>query len=203
MNGQVIENHKRCIERLKLFRSFGYDTEQEMQFILEKAQPLYGDILEIGTGKGHFAAGLALEGHTFTTIDISEENQAFARLNLQYLGLEKQAIFKTENAERLSFKNNSFDVIFSINTLHHLDNPFRVLDEFVRVLSFEGKIILSDFNKAGFELVGQIHASEDRIHELGVVTLQETAQYLSDRYFVVQIFKRKYQETLIACRPMV
>ncbi|MBN1794005.1 MAG: class I SAM-dependent methyltransferase [Candidatus Omnitrophica bacterium] len=203
MENRAVEHHQRCREREELFRHRGYDTEHEIRCIIEKARPFSGTILEIGTGKGYFTAALAREGHSVISVDISEENQELALLHLKYLGLKNLATFKIENAERLSFTNNSFDVIFSVNTLHHLDKPFCVLDELLRVLSFKGKMVLSDFSRAGFALVGKIHADEGRRHELGVITLQEAAEYISTKYFTVQTYSTTYQETLIAYRPII
>ena len=71
MEKEVLENHKRYLERVKLYRSFGYDLEKERDFILDKSLPISGEILEIGTGKGHFALVLAKRGFRFTSIDIS------------------------------------------------------------------------------------------------------------------------------------
>ena len=59
MEGRVLENHKRYLERINLYRSFGYDVEKERRFVLEKSVPLYGNILEVGTGKGYFTVELA------------------------------------------------------------------------------------------------------------------------------------------------
>ena len=89
MQKELLENHKRYLERINFFKSFGYDIEEERNFILDKAQPLYGDILEVGIGKGYFTVTLAKEGYKFTTIDISEEEQQFARLNIRYFGSGK------------------------------------------------------------------------------------------------------------------
>ena len=43
-------------ERQALFRRFGYDSAASLKFILAKALPLPGQVLEIGTGKGGFLA---------------------------------------------------------------------------------------------------------------------------------------------------
>jgi len=69
----VFENHARYLERKKLYRKYGVDIDRERKFILEKAKPVSGNILEVGTGKGHFALVLAKEGYQFTSVDISEE----------------------------------------------------------------------------------------------------------------------------------
>jgi len=137
MEKTIIGNHKRYLERITFYKSFGYDIEKERIFILEKARPLYGNILEVGTGKGYFTLELAKEGYIFTSVDISAEEQEIAKLNVRYFGLEKVVDFKIENAENLSFKDASFDIIFSINTIHHLINPYKVIDELTRILTVE------------------------------------------------------------------
>jgi 27-O-demethylrifamycin SV methyltransferase len=200
---ELLANHKRYLERKALYSSLGYDIDKERAFILEKAQPLYGDILEAGTGKGHFALELAKAGYSFTTFDISETEQVFAKLNLRYFGLDKQVDFRIENGETLSFKDKSFDVVFSVNTLHHLTNPHKVIDELLRVLSFEGKLVLSDFTKEGLALMDKIHASEGNKHEVGKTTLADIEEYLIGKGFRITRSSSKFQEVLIAYHQLI
>lgn len=197
MDGKLLENHKKYLERIIFYKSFGYDIEKERNFIFEKAQPLYGDILEVGTGKGYFTIELAKEGYSFTSVDISDEEQELARLNIKQLGFEKLVDFKIKDAECLSFADSSFDVIFSINTLHHLANPFKVLDELMRVVTLEGKIILSDFTEEGFALISKIHTAEGRRHNSGKITLLKVSDYLSDKGFKIEKHRDKFQEVII------
>ena len=203
MEEELLANHKRYLERKILYSSLGYDVDKERAFILDKAQPLYGDILEAGTGKGHFALELAKAGYCFTTFDISESEQAFAKLNLKYFGLETKAVFCIENGENLSFKDKSFDIVFAVNILHHLINPYKVIDEFIRVLSFEGKIIISDFTKEGLEIVDKIHALERKTHEVSKVTLSDIKSYLVNKGFRTKEHKSKFQEILIIYRQTI
>jgi len=201
MEKAVIENHERYLERSSYHKSFGYDVEEERKFILGKSYPLQGNILEVGTGKGHFTVALAKEGYKVTSIDISDEEQKYARLNIEYFGLEKQVDFHIENAEHLSYKEGSFDVILSINVLHHLENPFKVIDELIRVILFRGKIILGDFSEEGFEVIAKIHASEGRKHEVSETNLSDMSKYLSEKGFSIEKHRSKYQEILVAERP--
>jgi len=198
-----LENHKLYLERKALYKSFGFDIDKERDFIIEKAQPVYGDILEAGTGKGHFALSLARAGYDFTTFDISETEQAFAKLNLRYFGLEKKVIFRIENGENLSFEDKSFDVIFAVNILHHLINPYKVIDEFIRVLSFEGKIVISDFTREGLEMLDKIHALEGRVHEVSKTMLSDIEIYLLKKGFGIKEHKSRFQEVLIAYRRII
>lgn len=203
MDKEVLEDHKRYLERKALYKNFGCDIDKERAFILEKAQPIYGDILEAGTGSGHFALALAKEGYQFTTFDISEQEQKLARSNLEYFGFSHLADFRIENGEHLSFQDKSFDNIFSVNTLHHLANPYKVIDELLRVLSFEGKIILSDFTQEGFVLMDKIHASEGNKHEAGKTTLEDIGRYLESKGFRTTKSNSRFQEVLIAFRQLI
>lgn len=203
MEEKLLENHKRYLKRINFYKNFGYDVEKERKFILEKACPLYGDILEVGTGKGYFTVELAKEGYGFTSIDISDEEQEFARLNTKYFGFEKLVDFKIENAEKLSFDDTSFDIIFSINTIHHLINPIKVMDELIRIVTLEGKIILSDFTKEGLEIIDKIHASEGRKHEAGRMILSDISEYLESKRFSIQKHTSRFQDVLIAYRQII
>ena len=196
MENKISENHKKYTERASLYKKFGYDIEKERNFIFEKAKPISGRILEVGTGKGHFALELAKAGYRFTSIDISEEEQETARLNLQHAGLESKVDLKIEDAENLSFKDSSFDVIFSINALHHFANPNKVIDELVRVLNKGGKIVFSDFTKEGFSLLDRIHKAEGRHHHQGEVSLEDVDKYLQNKAFKTEQYKTKFQEIL-------
>lgn len=197
------ENHKRYLERVNFYRSFGYDLEKERDFILDKSLPISGEILEIGTGKGHFALALAKRGFNFISIDISAQEQEIARLNIKYYGLEKNAIFKIENAEHLSFRDQGFDVIFSINVFHHLEKPSTVLDEITRLLRPVGKVVLSDFNEKGLEIINKCHTSEGRTHDYFKHNLDRARDYFADKGFCIKEFHSETQKVIIAEREEV
>jgi len=195
---KVVENYNNYLKRINLYKRFGYDIEKERTFIFEKAQFVPGKILEIGTGKGYFTIQLAKEAYYFTSIDVSEEEQNYAKLNIEHLNLKNLVDFKLENAESLSFSDNSFDMVFSINTAHHLPDPNKVIDEIVRVLTVEGRIILSDFTQEGFKLIEKIHESEGKKHGFSQDKLTNSIVYIKDKGFKVDVHKTKYQETIIA-----
>ncbi len=200
MDPEVLENHKEYLERKALFKSLGYDVDEERTFILEQAQPLSGKILEAGTGKGHFSLTLAKAGYSFISFDISSEEQHFARLNLEYFGLAGAVDLRIENAEATSFPAASFDVIFSVNVLHHLRNAGLVLDELLRLLSANGKLVLADFTEEGFRLMDKIHGLEGNTHSSGQMPQAKAEDYLKEKGFVVQTSQSVYQWVLTARR---
>jgi len=197
---EVIDNHRNYSKRVELYKRFGYDIEDERKFIITKSYPLYGNILELGTGKGYFALALAKEGYNFTSIDISEQEQTFARLNIRHYGYEKKVNFQIEDAQKLSFKDGEFDIVFCVNMFHHLKDPLKVTEELIRVVSAKGKIILSDFSKKGLELVDKIHLSEGRVHKASPLDLNYTAEYLMKNNFNLEKHTTVYQDLIIAYR---
>ena len=203
MEREVLENHKLYLRRKKLYQQYGFEIDKESKFVLDKAEPLFGDILEVGTGKGHFTLTLAKEGYRFTSVDISKEEQNIAKLNLRHFGLERSVDFRIENAEQLSFEDKSFDMVFSINTVHHFNKPFKILDEFIRVVSFEGKIVISDFTNDGFDTVDMVHAAEGRAHKKSGIALQEVQKYLIEKGFKVDRYKSKFQEVLTGYHRLI
>ena len=200
MEKAAIENYKRYFERAALYKKFGYDIEKERVFIIEKAEPFCGGILEVGTGKGYLTVALAKKGYHFISVDISDEEQKFARLNIKYLGLEKQVDFVIQNGEHLNFENGCFDVIFSVNLIHHLRNPFKAIDSLVRVASCECKIVLSDFSKEGLQLIDEVHSSEGRKHAAEQVGLADVSKYLLNKKFKIEECRSEFQEIVIAHR---
>ena len=202
MDKEVFENHKIYLERKKLYQSFGYDVEKERDFILAQAKPLYGKILEAGTGKGNFALALAKAGYCFVTFDISADEQRFAKLNIAHFGFQKQVDFRIENGERTSFSEGSFDIVFSVNVLHHLRNPYQVLDELIRLISQNGKLILADFTEEGFKIMNKIHALEGNAHEVGKTKLIDAESYLRGKCFLVRSIQSMYQQVLIASKDL-
>lgn len=203
MEKELLENYKNYLAKKELYKSLGYDVDKERAFIIEKAQPLFGDILEAGTGKGHFALALARQGYSFSTFDISPVEQKFARLILRHFSLEEKARFFIEDGEKLSFADQGFDVAFSVNTIHHLANPYKFIDELLRVLSFEGKLVLSDFTAEGFAIMEKVHASQGNTHEVGKISLFDLGVYLEGKGFKTEKSRSEFQHVLVSFRQII
>jgi len=202
LNKEILENHKKYLERKALYKSLGYDIDKERDFILQQAKPVYGKILEAGTGKGHFALTLAKAGYKFVTFDISADEQRFAKLNIAHFGFQEQVDFRIENGERTSFADGSFDTLFSVNVLHHLRNPYQVIDEFIRLLSPKGKIIFADFTEEGFKIMDKIHGLEGNAHEVGEIKLVDVDAYLRGKLFSARNIQSIFQQVLIASKDL-
>ncbi len=114
--------------------------------IFETLQFHDGDkVLEIGTGEGEHAYWcLKYSGIFYTGVDISRRSLDVADKRL--CGFKNRYLLKKENANRLSFDNDHFDSVFCAATLHHMEEPFSMISEMVRVLKPNGKIALMEPN---------------------------------------------------------
>ncbi|MCK4993936.1 MAG: class I SAM-dependent methyltransferase [Candidatus Omnitrophica bacterium] len=200
MKTDIIDNNKIFLERIEFYKKLGLDQLKEREFVLKKTLPLKGNILEVGTGKGHFSLMLAKNGYRFTTIDIDKEGQDIARLTLAYYRLQNFANFKIEDACCLSFPDKSFDFIFCIHVYHHLKDSHRVLKEMIRVLKPAGRIILSDFSKAGMNIINKCHTLEGRKHDCFQNDLSAAQVFFSNRGFAVFREENFVQDLIIASR---
>jgi 2-polyprenyl-3-methyl-5-hydroxy-6-metoxy-1,4-benzoquinol methylase len=99
-------------------------------------------ILEIGCGRGGFSSYLAnrKEGpkqivasdYSASALKIAEQDYAHPKIS-----------WEKEDITSLSFAENSFDTIISCETIEHVQNPARAIQELYRVLRPGGKLFLT------------------------------------------------------------
>lgn len=127
-------NKIRWIKDKKLLNIF-YDN-------LYKDIPKESKILEIGIGTGEL------------TKFVKEKNE-LSEMPASYIGIDsspsmlshvkdKDIEIITGDAHRLSFVDNSFDVVIMRGVLHYLENPQTVFNEIFRVLKSGGQFILCE-----------------------------------------------------------
>lgn len=187
--------------RKKIYLSFGYDVEAERLAIIRAAEPFSGAILEAGTGKGHFAVTLARLGFELVSFDCSEEQLRVARENLEKNNLAHLVRLVKEDGEGLSFGDGLFDIVFSVNMVHHLKNTYQVISELIRVLKPGGKLVISDFSPEGLAMMAEVHRLEGDEHEVAEVDLAQVEQFLAQKGFEVARSRTKFQTTLVAKKP--
>src|SRR5207248_8707048 len=64
--------------------------------------------------------------------------------------------FLRENAESLSFADESFDWLYSHGVLHHTPNTQKAIDEVWRVLKPNGRAIIMLYHKSSFNYYARI-----------------------------------------------
>ncbi|MFC1711391.1 class I SAM-dependent methyltransferase [Patescibacteria group bacterium] len=132
-----------------LLRRHGFDylikpRENKNWQVIRSLEMKKGDqVLDVGCGTGHFLAriksslGIKGVGIDFSTESIKQAKR-WQKRDLSYL---------VANAEKLPFKNESFDYVLSFDVLEHIKDQKKVLIEMARVLKKGGKLLLYTINK--------------------------------------------------------
>jgi SAM-dependent methyltransferase len=120
----------------------------EAFYPLEYAYHLLGDLtgcraLDLGCGSGRNAVLMALKGASVTGVDISRPLLALAAARAAANGATARTRLVAASAHSLPFASESFDVVFGVAILHHLDLPL-VSREVHRVLTVGGRAVFSE-----------------------------------------------------------
>jgi SAM-dependent methyltransferase len=130
------------------YREFRYRVEWHIPELVPFAITKDKRVLEIGCGNGADGTLFAQAGAQYTGVDLTEAAVKSARRHFEVLGFG--GTFQIENAELLSFPNESFDLVYSYGVLHHTANPTNAFREVHRVLRPGGKAVLMLYHKHSF-----------------------------------------------------
>jgi ubiquinone/menaquinone biosynthesis C-methylase UbiE len=133
-------------------------------------------ILEIGMGNGFFVKEIVQKHDSiqYTGADFSDIMIAEAtRINEVWIN-KGQAKFVLTDVAALPFNNESFNKIFTINTIYFWDDAVKILAELKRVLQITGKLIITlrpkrlmqnyPFTKYGFTMFSKEEAEALLLH---------------------------------------
>ncbi len=173
---------KELAEQLRLPQ--GENSKTVTELMAKSNRPLYEytyrhldlipntEILEVGPADGHFINELfKLEKNiAYTGIDLSDDMINVANENHAELILESKVKFVKGDVVDLPFSENTFDRIFTINTLYFWSDPGKGIRELLRVLKPSGKVFLvirskdsmekMPFTQYGFEMYSKDELSQ-------------------------------------------
>ena len=137
-------------------------------------------VLDIACGEGYGAAALKKAGAAHVTgVDISED--ACKHAHRRY-GID----VRVGSAEQIPLADASIDTVVSFETIEHVPNPLRFLDECARVLTPGGTLIISTPNKTVYSAPGRpynpYHCSE--------MTEDEFLSALRTRFLSVKMYSQ-------------
>lgn len=102
-------------------------------------------VLEIGCGAGSASVLFAKNGAEVTAVDITEQAIQMIKKNAQYNNVKLNAI--KQDAEKLSFSDETFDYVYSWGVLHHSQNTVKAFSEVSRVLKKGGQGLIMVYNR--------------------------------------------------------
>ena len=115
-------NYQFGLEKIK--RVFDFQTQQDLK------------ILDLGCGDGRLLEELKKIGHVVTGVDANQhavEKTKQKNINAICADLE----------QTLPFEDQSFDIVLLLDTLEHLVDQQKILNEVNRILKSDGKLIIS------------------------------------------------------------
>jgi ubiquinone/menaquinone biosynthesis C-methylase UbiE len=98
-------------------------------------------VLDVGAGTGGFALAIAPLVREVVALDAAPEVVAIGRDQAEPF---RNVTFVEDDAMRLPFPDNSFDLAAAVRTLHHVTRPEIVVAELVRVTRYAGRILIVD-----------------------------------------------------------
>ena len=105
-------------------------------------------VLDAGCGVGHVALYMARAGNfNVEGIDIVPRHVAWAQQNIRNARMENLIHVRLGDYHHLeNFENESFDGIYTMETLVHSPHPLGVLKEYLRLLKPGGRIALHEYD---------------------------------------------------------
>ncbi|MEK6335791.1 MAG: class I SAM-dependent methyltransferase [Acidobacteriota bacterium] len=111
-------------------------------------------LLEIGCGMGTDLLQFARGGAKVTGIDLTPRSIEISRRHFEIY--EQRADFAIGDAEKLPFKSESFDVVYSNGVLHHTPDTAGAVRELHRVLRRGGQARVMLYHRDSLNYWGQI-----------------------------------------------
>lgn len=136
-NQVPVDYYQRGIERNFLQKLWHMNKINLAQKLLKAKS--FKNCLDVGCNSGYMLSELQKKfpKASYVGIDIYDKAISFGRKNYPTIK------FKVANAEKLSFKAKTFDLITFYETIEHVENPKKVLKELKRVLKDTGVLILA------------------------------------------------------------
>jgi SAM-dependent methyltransferase len=108
-------------------------------------------VLEIGCGRGGFAcwlAGRPAPPAEVVAVDYSSAAVEKGRAYAAKLGIDR-VTWRTGDIQAIDFPDATFDTVVSCETIEHVPDPFRAVQELARVLKPGGRLFLTAPNYFG------------------------------------------------------
>lgn len=116
-------------------------------------------IADLGAGEGSFSLLLARGAARVIAVDASSKMLEVGREQAQSNGIENVE-FRLGDMEELPIDDESVDLAFFSQSLHHAVHPERAIREAARILRPGGRIVILDLARHRFEEARELYADE-------------------------------------------
>jgi SAM-dependent methyltransferase len=131
-------------------------------------------VLDVACGEGYGTAMLNDAGAT-ESVGVDIDATTIADAERRYAG----SSFSVGDVTELRFEDGRFDLVVSFETIEHVKEPERALDELSRVLADDGLLLVSTPNKHQYLVENEFHERE--------FTHEEFVELLAARFPVVEV----------------
>jgi ubiquinone/menaquinone biosynthesis C-methylase UbiE len=105
-------------------------------------------VLEVGCGLGTDGAQFAKAGAEYTGVDLTEAAVRLAQRRFEVFNLP--GTFRTADAEKLDYADESFDLVYSHGVLHHTPDTRAAISEIHRVLRPGGRAVVMLYHRDSY-----------------------------------------------------
>jgi ubiquinone/menaquinone biosynthesis C-methylase UbiE len=161
------------------------DAALTQRLVAALGEAARGVVLDVACGPGILSAAIGKTAREVVAFDLTPGMLQKAAQRCAEAGLAN-VVFREGNAAALPFADATFDAVVTRLSVHHFDQPGRVMSEIFRVLRPGGSFVIADVVSSESELQNAIEILRDPSH-VRMLPGSELTSLVSDAGFAVQL----------------